>query len=79
MAIDQALYGLDKLDLGPAQDRGPATVAEELICQVFAQVLRVERVGAEDSFFELGGHSLLATRVISRIRSSRAATLRGVN
>jgi acyl carrier protein len=47
---------------------GPRTEAEEMMAEIWAEVLGVERVGVFDNFFELGGHSLLATQVISRVR-----------
>jgi amino acid adenylation domain-containing protein len=46
----------------------PRTPVEEKIAKIWAEVLRVDRVGMDDNFFELGGHSLLATQVVSRMR-----------
>ncbi|AIQ51349.1 hypothetical protein R70331_07375 [Paenibacillus sp. FSL R7-0331] len=48
----------------------PRNEIEETLCQVFSQVLGVERVGAEDSFFELGGDSIKAIRIVSKMRSA---------
>ncbi|MGH7832137.1 MAG: phosphopantetheine-binding protein, partial [Candidatus Binatia bacterium] len=48
----------------------PSTAAEKTIAEIWAQVLKVDRVGIHDNFFDLGGHSLLATQVISRLRDA---------
>jgi amino acid adenylation domain-containing protein len=45
----------------------PRTPTEEVVAGVWADVLRLTRVGIQDNFFELGGHSLLAIQVISRL------------
>nr|WP_241689055.1 phosphopantetheine-binding protein [Pseudomonas syringae] len=47
----------------------PSTEQEQQMASIWADVLKVERVGLSDDFFELGGHSLLATQLISIIHS----------
>ncbi|MBF6301929.1 amino acid adenylation domain-containing protein, partial [Nocardia amamiensis] len=50
--------------------RDPRTPAEQAVAQVFADLLGIDRVGAEDDFFALGGNSLLATRVVARLNEA---------
>jgi len=47
----------------------PRTETETVLAGIFAELLGLDRVGANDSFFELGGSSLQATQVISRIQN----------
>jgi hypothetical protein len=48
----------------------PSGPVEEILADIWSDVLGVEEVGIHDNFFELGGHSLLLTQVASRIRSA---------
>lgn len=54
----------------PSAVGSPMTPVEEILVGLFAEVLGVGEVGAEDSFFQLGGHSLLATQLASRVRNT---------
>src|SRR5580693_157408 len=67
--IDRAALPIPGVTVTAPGGRDPMSAREELLCQVFADVLRVDRVGPRDSFFDLGGHSLLATQLVSRIRT----------
>ena len=59
----------------PAALVTPRTATEEVIAGIWAQVLKLDRVGVHDNFFALGGHSLLATQVMSRVRRSLGVEL----
>lgn len=49
--------------------RTPRTPEENILCQIFANLLGLPTVAIDDNFFHLGGHSLLATRLINQIRT----------
>ena len=42
----------------------PVNETERTLCDIFAGILQMDKVGATDNFFELGGTSLVVTRVI---------------
>ena len=50
------------------QDQPPRTPTEEVLANIWAEVLQRDNMDVHENFFEIGGHSLLATQVISRVR-----------
>jgi amino acid adenylation domain-containing protein len=65
----------DLVSADAAEYVAPRTPLEEAVAAIWAQVLGVARVSAEDDFFALGGHSLLATQVVAQVRSDFAVDL----
>src|SRR5688572_6548652 len=61
-ALEVVQAGRETGDLAP---RGPI---EEIVANIWSEVLKVPGVGREDNFFNLGGHSLLVTQAILRVR-----------
>ena len=50
--------------------RAPATLVEQLLGGIYAEVLGIDHVGVDESFFDLGGDSLSALRVIAAINTA---------
>ena len=59
-------------ELGSAEETyvAPRTPVEEVLAEIWAEVLRLERVGVHDDFFDLGGHSLLIMRLLAKIQAT---------
>ncbi|MBH3406166.1 non-ribosomal peptide synthetase [Pseudomonas glycinae] len=64
---------LPALEIGQLQSQdylAPRSDLEQTLADIWAEVLKVEKVGVRDNFFELGGHSLLATQIASRVQKT---------
>ncbi|MDL4840524.1 amino acid adenylation domain-containing protein [Aquibacillus rhizosphaerae] len=67
--LDQQALPAPEYD-GALSERGPRTPQEEVLCQLFKEVLNLNRVGIDEGFFDLGGHSLLAVKLMTRIKQT---------
>ena len=54
----------------------PRTLVEEMLAQIWSEVLKVDRVGINDHFFNMGGQSLLATQVVARVSKTFGTPLK---
>ncbi|MFA5709879.1 amino acid adenylation domain-containing protein, partial [Mycolicibacterium sp.] len=50
--------------------RAPSSPAEEILAEIYARILGLDRVGVDASFFDLGGDSLSAMRLIAAINKA---------
>jgi acyl-coenzyme A synthetase/AMP-(fatty) acid ligase/acyl carrier protein len=53
----------------------PRTDLEEMVAEIWSEILEIEKIGVHDNFFELGGHSLTAIRLMSRVIEAFDLTL----
>ena len=51
------------------QYRGPRSVTERRLAEIWQEVLDCDAVGLDDNFFDLGGYSLAAIRAIALVRT----------
>ncbi|MEU3416032.1 amino acid adenylation domain-containing protein [Streptomyces sp. NPDC006658] len=49
--------------------QAPRNPTEEIVAEVWAEILGIERIGVDEDVFVLGAHSLLATRVLARLNA----------
>ncbi|PYY04936.1 MAG: non-ribosomal peptide synthetase, partial [Acidobacteria bacterium] len=54
----------------------PTDEIEQMLAEIWTDVLGVERVGLYDNFFDLCGHSLSAIHVVARLRSRQDLRIR---
>ncbi len=67
--LDLNLLPVPEADAYAAREyEEPVGDTEKALAGIWADVLKVQRVGRRDNFFELGGHSLLVVLVVSRLR-----------
>ncbi|WP_084483903.1 non-ribosomal peptide synthetase [Nocardia anaemiae] len=71
--LDRA--ALPQPELGTRAYRAPTTALETMVCEIFADVLCLDRIGLDDNFFELGGNSLIATKLTARLSEAMAETI----
>jgi len=53
----------------------PETEAEEILCEIWQEMLGIREVGVRDDFFELGGNSLMAVTLMAHIEERLEVSL----
>ncbi|MEG4987496.1 amino acid adenylation domain-containing protein [Microcoleus sp. BR0-C5] len=66
--VDFKAFPAPETNKSDADFIAPETLEEQVLADIWAEVLGLKQVGINDNFFELGGHSLLATQLIAKVR-----------
>jgi acyl carrier protein len=53
----------------------PENETEEKLCEIWKEVLNLDKVGVKDNFFKIGGDSILAIRVVSKTNNTLKISL----
>ncbi|HEY0604428.1 MAG TPA: phosphopantetheine-binding protein, partial [Herpetosiphonaceae bacterium] len=64
---------LRRAQQSPAREQSliaPRTPLEQLLAEIWGEMLGREQIGVDENFFDLGGHSLMATQILSRVRAA---------
>ncbi|WP_148307944.1 non-ribosomal peptide synthetase [Actinoplanes friuliensis] len=73
--LDQRALPAPTFDRAAPAGGPPRTLTEQLVAEVWADVLQVTAVGRDDDFFALGGDSLLAVRASARLHAALGVRL----
>ncbi|WP_330230540.1 amino acid adenylation domain-containing protein [Nocardia sp. NBC_00508] len=66
--LDRAALPIPKFADEQTEYRAPSTPTEETLADICAELLGLDKVGADDSFFALGGDSIIALQLVSRAK-----------
>ncbi|GID90748.1 non-ribosomal peptide synthetase [Amorphoplanes digitatis] len=68
--VDRKALPAPDLALGAREHTAPRNPVEQIIADIWREVLHRDTIGVDDDFFAVGGHSLLATRVLARLHAT---------
>ncbi len=66
----RALPAPEPAEAATTSGEPPRTRAERVLCDLFAELLKLPEVGADDGFFDLGGDSIVSIQLVSRARKA---------
>ncbi|HBL29953.1 MAG TPA: hypothetical protein DD490_24200, partial [Acidobacteria bacterium] len=68
--VDRRALTVPDAAADPGLSAGPRSPTEEVLAEIWGEVLGLDRVGIDEGFFDRGGHSLGALQVVSRVRKT---------